>query len=224
MLASVLEPIINWVIQFVSDLGFAGVFLGMAIEAASIPLPSEIIMGIAGFLVYDGRLNVGGNPVLTIIVVGLIGALGNALGSTSMYVLGSRGGRPVLNKYGKYVHVTEEKFERVEGWLKKYGDKIIFIGQLLPVIRTFISLPLGILKVNFVKFRIYTFVGAFIWCTLLATVSYFLGEEWKRLTEYIHQFEIVIAFALAAAIAYFIIKKVYKRRKDKIEANIKTEE
>ncbi len=223
-MTGILEVVGNWIIQLVSTLGFLGIFLGMAIEAASIPLPSEIIMGIAGFLIYNGTLNVGGNVVLTLILAGLIGAFGNAVGSTSMYILGSRGGRPVLNKYGKYVHVTEEKFHRVEGWLKQYGDKIIFIGQLLPVVRTFISLPLGILKVDFVKFRIYTFTGAFIWCTLLATVSFLLGEQWKLLGDYMKKFEVVILFAVIFAIGAFVIWKVYRRRKVEIDPKSESEE
>ena len=168
MTGSLLAPLVDLAINLVSSLGYTGVFLAMAIEAASIPLPSEVIMGIAGYLVYKGEMN--------LFVAGLIGALGNATGSTLMYVIGSKGGRPVINKYGKYLHITEEKFNKVENWFKKFGEKMIFLFQLLPIVRTFISLPLGILKVDFVKFRIYTFVGSFIWCTLLAYVSSLFGE------------------------------------------------
>jgi len=208
MLASILEPVIAWVIQLVSSLGYLGIIIAMMIESASIPLPSEIIMGISGYLVYKGEMN--------LLLAGLAGGVGNVLGSVIMYQLGSRGGRPVIKKYGKYLHFTEEKFNKVDDWFKKYGDKVVFISQLLPVIRTFISLPAGILKTNYPKFLFYTFTGAFIWCTALAYVSFLLGPEWEKLTEYIHQFEIVIAFAFAAAVAYFVIRKVYKRRKSEI--------
>ncbi|MFS8131264.1 MAG: DedA family protein [Candidatus Dojkabacteria bacterium] len=200
-----MASITQWTIQFVSSLGYLGVFIAMAIEAASIPLPSEIIMGIAGFLVYKGEMN--------LLLAGLIGALGNALGSTTMYVLGSRGGRPAIRKYGKYVHITEEKFDRTEAWFKKYGEKMVFFFQLLPIVRTFISLPLGILKVNFVKFRIYTFIGAFFWCTLLAYISSLLGPEWEKLGEYMKNFEVVLVVLVAAGIGY-VIYKYFRKRKE----------
>ncbi len=209
MISSILQAVTVWVIQLVSTLGYGGIFIAMGIEAASIPLPSEIIMGIAGFLVYKGDLNLW--------LVGLVGALGNATGSTIMYVIGSKAGHPAIKRYGKYVHIDEEKFERVDGWFKKFGEKMIFFFQLLPIVRTFISLPLGILKVNFVKFRFYTFIGSFIWCTLLAYISSLLGPEWEKLGEYMKQFEVVIVVAILAGIAYFVFKAVFKRRKAEIE-------
>lgn len=205
MLASITE----WTINLVSTLGYTGVFIAMAIEAASIPLPSEIIMGIAGFLVFKGEMN--------LFVAGFIGALGNAFGSTTMYVLGSRGGRPAVKKYGKYVHITEEKFERTEAWFKKYGEKMIFFFQLLPIVRTFISFPLGVLKANFIKFRIYTFVGAFLWCTLLAYISFLLGPEWEKLGQYMHQFEIGLVVLAVVAVVGYLFYRMYKRKKTEIE-------
>lgn len=212
-MAQILTLVTEFVINLVSSLGYFGVFIAMAIEAASIPLPSEIIMGIAGFLIYNKTFNIADNTLLTLIIVGLIGALGNATGSTIMYVLGNKGGRPAIKKYGKYIHMDEEKFEKVENWFKQFGDKMIFFFQLLPVVRTFISLPLGILKVNFAKFRIYTFIGSFIWCTLLAYISYLLGPEWEKLGEYMKKFEVILIIGIFAVIAYFSFKYVYKKRK-----------
>jgi len=209
-MSDILASVVQWTIQLVSNLGYAGIFIAMGIEAASIPLPSEIIMGIAGYLVYKGELN--------LFLVGLIGALGNAFGSTIMYVIGSKGGHLAIKKYGKYIHMDEEKFERVRAWFLKFGEKMIFFFQLLPIVRTFISLPLGILKVDFVKFRIYTFIGAFIWCTLLAYISSLLGPEWEKLGGYMKQFELVIVFGIVALVVGFLIYRVYRRRTAKIES------
>jgi len=204
MFSSVIASVIAWVINLVSTFGYLGVFIAMAIEAASIPLPSEIIMGIAGYLVYKGELN--------LFLVGLIGALGNATGSTIMYVLGSKGGRPFIDKYGKYIHLNQEKFVKVEKWFDRWGDKTIFVFQLLPIVRTFVSLPLGILKVNFVKFRIYTFTGALIWCTLLSYVSSLLGPQWEKISDYIKQFEWILLALFLAGLVFYLGSMLYKRK------------
>lgn len=122
----------DWIINLVSSLGYLGVFLAMVIESSSIPLPSEVIMGIGGYLVYKGELS--------LFFVALAGALGNVLGSSVMYTIGAKGGRPVIKRYGHKVHMDEDRFNKVDGWFAKYGDKIIFISQLAPVIRTFVLL------------------------------------------------------------------------------------
>jgi len=187
----------------------------MIIESASIPLPSEIIMGIAGYLVYLGQLN--------LFLVALIGALGNTIGSTIMYFIGAKGGRPVVNKYGKYLHMEPERLLKVEKWFYKYGTKLIFISQLLPVIRTFISLPAGILKVNYLKFISYTFAGAFLWCLLLSYISASLGVEWKRITEYLKSYEVVIGGLLLIIVLIYLVRFGYYRLRPKLSnvTNIK---
>jgi membrane protein DedA with SNARE-associated domain len=204
MTESVLAPVVNWIIQLISTFGYAGIFIAMAIESASVPLPSEIIMGISGYLVYTGEMN--------LLVAGLAGALGNVVGSTIMYMLGSKGGRPIIQKYGKYLHFTEEKFHKVDKWFKRWGDIVIFISQLLPIVRTFVSLPAGILKINFPKFIFYTFTGAFIWCITLAYVSSLFGEHWKKLTDYMKQFEVLLIAGFALVVAYYVFRFFYKRR------------
>lgn len=200
-MAQILILLTDFVINLVSSLGYFGIFLAMTIESASIPLPSEIIMGIAGYLVYQGKMD--------LFLAALVGAIGNITGSTIMYFLGSKGGRPVIKRYGKYIHFTEEKFEKVDKWFAKWGDKIVFVSQLLPVVRTFVSLPAGILKTNFLKFILYTFTGAFIWCFALAWVSSLLGPEWAKISDYIHEFEILIVILLFAGLAYIILKRLY---------------
>jgi len=194
----------DWIINLVSTFGYLGVFAAMTIESASIPLPSEVIMGIAGYLVFKGELN--------LFAVALAGAIGNIVGSTIMYGIGAKGGRPVVKKYGHRVHMDEERFNKVDTWFKKYGDKVIFFSQLLPIVRTFVSLPAGILKVNYVKFLFYTFVGAFLWCFLLAYVSSLLGDAWEKLLQLMHQVELGLIVFVGVGIVSFVIYKLYKRR------------
>ncbi|MEP7103420.1 MAG: DedA family protein [Candidatus Dojkabacteria bacterium] len=200
--------ITQWIISLVSSLGYLGVILAMTIESASIPLPSEVIMGIGGYLVYKGELN--------LFLVAFAGAIGNIIGSTIMYTIGAKGGRPVLQKHGHRVHFDEEKFKRVDKWFIKYGDKIVFFSQLLPVVRTFVSLPAGILKINYSKFAFYTFTGAFLWCFLLAFVSSLLGEAWDKLLTLMRQFEIGIGVLVVMAIVLYLFYRLYLSRKKKL--------
>lgn len=175
----------------------------MLIESSSIPLPSEVIMGFAGYLVYKREM--------TLLGVALVGALGNISGSTIMYIIGIKGGRPLVEKYGKLFHISKEKLEKSDKWFAKWGDELVFIAQLLPGVRTFVSLPAGIVKVNFPKFIIYTFSGAFIWCYALAFTASKFGENWKQLVEYIKDYQLVVGVALIL-ISVFLGYKLLKRR------------
>lgn len=194
----IIEAASNWIINLINDLGYWGIYIAMTIESASIPLPSEAIMGYAGYLVYKGEMNVW--------VAGLVGALGNITGSTIMYILGIKGGRPFVQKYGKYVHIHEERFNQVDKWFAKWGDELVFVSQLLPVVRTFISLPAGVLRVNFPKFIAYTFIGALIWCTALAYVSSKLGDKWEDLFAFFDKFQIAVIVVILLGVAYVVYK------------------
>ena len=194
--------VVDFIVNLISSLGYWGIYFGMFIESASIPLPSEIIMGFAGYLVYKGEM--------ALFTSALVGALGNISGSTSMYLLGVTGGRKFVKKYGKYFHFNEKKFKKAEDIFSKWGDKAVFISQLLPGVRTFISLPAGILKINFPKFILYTFIGAFIWCYILALAALKLGENWHIISTYIHEIEIAMV-VLALALAIFFFRKKIKR-------------
>ncbi|MEO6729139.1 MAG: DedA family protein [Candidatus Dojkabacteria bacterium] len=194
----------DWIINLVSTFGYLGVIAAMVIESSSIPLPSEVIMGIAGYLVYKGELN--------LLAVGLAGAIGNLIGSSIMYGIGVKGGRPLIKRFGHKVHMDEERFNKVDTWFKKYGDKVIFFSQLLPIVRTFVSLPAGILKINYIKFVTYTFTGAFIWCFLLAFISSQLGNTWEVLLQFMHQVELGLIVLGGAAIIGYIIYRMYKRK------------
>ena len=176
----------------------------MAIESACIPLPSEIIMPLAGWLLIKNQ-SLG--PVY-ILVAGAYGGLGCTIGSIIAYWVGVWGGRPFLERYGKYVLVTHHDLALADRWFNKYGSWSIFLTRLLPVIRTFISLPAGIAKMHFTKFIIYTFLGSFIWCSGLAYGGYILGEHWEQIRVIMSPFiPIIIAIGIVI-IALYIYRHV----------------
>ena len=194
------EVIIKYVAAFViigiSRIGYAGIALMMAIESACIPLPSEIIMPFSGYLVYAGHFG--------LFYVALAGTVGCVIGSVAAYWAGVYGGRPFLLKYGKYVLITPRELDSADRWFARFGDGAIFISRLLPVVRTFISLPAGIAGMNFPKFVIYTFLGSFPWCLGLAWIGEKMGENWDTLGKYFHRMDAAIGVVILAGIAFFI--------------------
>ena len=192
----IITELSKFVIATISLFGYSGIVLTMAIESACIPLPSEIIMPFSGYLVTTGQF--------TLLGVTLAGAVGNVLGSIVAYYGGVWGGRPLVERYGRYVLVSPHDLEIADRWFAKYGEAAVFFGRMLPVVRTFISLPAGIARMNFPRFVVFTFVGALPWCYLLAYVGVVMGEQWDNLREYFHQFDIVIGLFLAIALGYFL--------------------
>ncbi|MGQ0696583.1 MAG: DedA family protein [Nitrospiraceae bacterium] len=200
MISGLIETIISelsrFIIACISRFGYSGILLTMAIESACIPLPSEIIMPFSGYLVTTGQF--------TMLGVTLAGAVGNVVGSIVAYVAGIWGGRPFVERYGPYFLVSHRDLDTADRWFQKYGEAAVFFSRMLPVVRTFISLPAGIAQMNFPRFVIFTFVGALPWCYLLAYIGVQLGEQWEQLREYFHRFDLVIGVLLAGALAYFI--------------------
>lgn len=166
----ILRPLVEFITSVISSLGYGGIFFLMILESALIPIPSEIIMPFSGFLASTGKLNSVG--------VILAGSLGNLVGSVITYYLGIRLGRAFLIKYGKYILFRVHHLVWTEQLFQKYGDKISFVGRLLPGVRTYISLPAGIGKSNFIKFVVYTLVGSIIWNSLLTYGGIQLGRSW----------------------------------------------
>jgi len=181
-----------------------GVVLLMAIESACIPFPSELIMPLAGWMLVKEK-SLG---LAYISLAGFYGALGNALGSAIAYGVGMWGGRPFLTKYGKYILVHRHDLDLASRWFQRSGGWSIFASRLLPVVRTFISLPAGIARMHFGKFLIYTFVGSFIWSTGLAYGGYFLGEHWERLREVLRPFDPFIAVGIAGLIIFYVYRHI----------------
>ena len=182
--------------DIISSMGYGGVVLLMAIESACIPLPSEIIMPFAGFLVRKGEM--------TLFGIAMAGAIGCVVGSIPAYYLGMFGGRPLAEKYGKYVLVSKKDLDMADRWFKNRGEIIIFIARLLPGVRTFIAFPAGMARMNMARFILYTFVGSFIWCWALGYIGMKAGENWAQLSVYFHQSHYVIIAGGLAFVAWYI--------------------
>ena len=199
MIARVIEIISAFIVATISLLGYGGVVLLMAIESACIPLPSEIIMPFSGYLVSRGQMNLW--------LVGLAGAVGCVVGSMVAYWVGMYGGRPLIEKYGRYVLVSHHDLDLADRWFAKYGEIIVFVSRLLPAIRTFIAFPAGVARMNIPRFIIYTFAGSLPWCIGLAYVGQKLGEQWDkdpRLKTLFHRFDFVIGALIVMAAAWWI--------------------
>ncbi len=199
------EKIIEIIIAGMSSLGYAGLFLLMALESMIAPIPSEVVMPFAGFLVNEGRF--------TLLGVAIVSGLGSVFGSLLSYWLGIFGGRKFIVKYGKYLLLDESHLEWTERFFTKYGEKAIFISRFVPVIRHLISIPAGIGKMNIKKFCIYTLAGALIWNTFLAWLGIKLGKKWEIIHSYSSQLDIVVIVSLAAAFAYFCYMHFIKKKK-----------
>ena len=196
MIAWILEILAKFVIDTISASGYLGIVILMGIESACIPLPSEIIMPFSGYLVFRGDFE--------LFRVGLAGAFGCVVGSVPAYYLGLYGGRPLVERYGKYVLISHRDLDTADRWFDRYGDWAIFFSRLLPVVRTFISFPAGVARMNFSRFVAYTFIGSFPWCLGLAYVGMKLGENWDTLGVYFHRFDIVIGIVMALGALYYV--------------------
>jgi len=196
MIGKLLAAVAAFIIGTLSALGYLGVVLLMGIESACIPLPSELIMPFAGYLVFQGKLTLWG--------VALAGAVGCVLGSLVAYYVGLWGGRPLVRKYGRYLLISHQDLELADRWFARHGDITIFIGRLLPVVRTFIAFPAGVARMPLLKFVAYTFVGSLIWCWALAWVGLSLGEHWDTLGIWFHRFDAVIGVLILLAAAWWI--------------------
>lgn len=185
-----------WIIGVISTLGYGGIVLLMAIESACIPLPSEIIMPFSGYLVFKGEMTLWG--------VAMAGAVGCVAGSIPAYYLGMLGGRPLVEKYGKWVLISHHDLHIADRWFEKHGEIIIFIGRLLPAVRTFIAFPAGIARMHMGRFILYTFAGSLLWCWLLAYAGMKMGENWEALKIYFHQFHYGIVFAAVIFMIWYI--------------------
>lgn len=202
MVANLLEYVSGFIVQVIEYGDYWGIVLLMGIESACIPLPSELIMPFAGFLVGQGKMDLW--------MAALAGGVGCVWGSAVAYAVGYFGGRPLIEKFGKYVLITSRDLDWADKWSAKYGVSAAFFSRLLPVIRTFISLPLGIARVNFWLFILYTFIGSVIWSLLLGYLGMVLGQNWQMLKVYFHEFDLVIGVILLAGVIYYIWRHLKK--------------
>jgi len=198
------NAILDIIKEIYDTMGWPGVVFLMAVESAAIPFPSELIMPFAGWFLIEER----GSSPWYLGLAAFYGALGNLLGSWVLYWISMFGGRPFLHRFGKYVLLTREEVDKAEVWFVKYGDWIIFFSRLLPVVRTFISIPAGISRMNFWKFSIFTFLGAFPWCLGLAYGGYALGENWEDLRAWMRPADIPILVVVASIVALFLFRRI----------------
>ena len=207
MIARIIEILSGFIVATISALGYAGVILLMAIESACIPLPSEIIMPFSGYLVYTGRFNLW--------LVAVAGAVGCVVGSMAAYWVGMYGGRPLIERYGRYVLVSRHDLDLADRWFNKYGEVIVFASRLLPVVRTFIAFPAGVARMKMSRFIIYTFLGSLPWCIGLAYVGQLLGEQWDKnetLKSWFHRFDFVIGLLILAGAVWWVWRHLKNSR------------
>jgi len=193
--------------------GLAGIVLAMAIESCCIPLPSEIVMPLAGVMIASGAILQGTNPLIGLLLVALAGAIGCLVGSVIAYGIGSAGGRPLMLKYGRYVLISQHDAEMADRFFQRWGSATTFFSRLLPVVRTYISLPAGIAKMPFWKFCVYTLLGSFPWCLLLAYVGYVLGNHLSTLGPIFRSLDLVILLAVVGLVILYIWRHIRNDRK-----------
>ncbi len=188
-------------LQFIDSWGYYAVAILMGMENACIPIPSELILGFAGYMIYAGRMTFLGATVA--------GMIGGMAGSIFAYAVGHYGGRPFVDKYGKYFFVKSSHVDIAQNWFDKYGVKAVFFSRMLPVVRTFISLPAGFAHVDMKKFLFYTFIGSLPWTALILAIGMMLGEGWKVMMEVGHEISLVVAaiIVVICVVAYWQYKK-----------------
>jgi membrane protein DedA with SNARE-associated domain len=217
LLAHLTDTLTTFITNLYAITGLAGIVLAMAIESCCIPLPSEIVMPIAGVMLVQGKILAGVNPWLSLVLVALAGATGCLIGSIAAYGIGYSGGRPLMLKYGRYVLISQHDADKADRFFQRWGSATAFFSRLLPIVRTYISLPAGIAKMPFVKFCIYTFLGSFPWCLLLAYVGTVLGNNLSALTPIFRGSEVIIIVALVILVALYIWRHIRNDRKARAE-------
>jgi membrane protein DedA with SNARE-associated domain len=196
--ASVTEPIVNFAVDVTEKLGLWGIFILMVPESALIPIPSEATMLFAGFNVASGTY-----PFWAAV---LVGSIANVIGSWIAYAIGYFGRIDVIEKHGAKLHIKPSHLAWTDRWFEKHGNATVFWARMLPIVRTFISLPAGVAKMPFWKFTAYTFLGCVPWMMLLTTIGYYAGENWENWKDKLHYVDYAVALAILATIAWFAIK------------------
>ncbi|MDI6896858.1 DedA family protein [Methanocella conradii] len=190
---SLVGDVTNTITGIIGNLGYLGVFILMTLESAGMPIPSEVIMTYGGFIATPGG-------IVHVVAVAVIGSLGTGLGSAIGYAVGAWGGKPFMDKYGKFFGINPQKMLWAERWFCKYGESACIYTRLLPVVRTVVNVPAGLLNMDFKKFMAYSMVGAFPWCLVLACIGYILGENWESIMGASH----LLTYAVGAVVLFII--------------------
>ncbi|MBU6447636.1 DedA family protein [Patescibacteria group bacterium] len=206
MLNHLLSGITSFVVNAISSGGYIAIAALMVIESAAVPLPSEVIMPFSGYLAATGRFSLLG--------VALAGAIGSLIGSLVLYFIGSIGGRPLVEKYGKYILINEADLQRADRFFARYGSFSNFIARVVPIVRTFISFPAGLSKSEIKRFMTGSFAGSFIWSLFLGWIGLVLGQNWQQLRAYFHGLDILVVLLAAVVLVWYIRKHMSLRRID----------
>ena len=198
LLLSITQSVVDWVTTAIGDHGVPAVFGLMVLESACIPVPSEVIMLFAGYLVSQDQMS--------LVAAILAGTLGNVVGSWIAWGVGYVGGRPFIERYGRYIHVTPHRMEMADRWFDKHGNRVVFWSRMVPIVRTFISLPAGVARMPFGRFTIYTFLGALPWCTLLTLIGVKVGENWETWEGRLKYIDYLVAVLLVAVVVRLYLK------------------
>jgi membrane protein DedA with SNARE-associated domain len=185
----------DYITQFISSIGYTGVLILMTMESAALPVPSEVVMPFAGYLAYQGVFN--------LYLITIVGAVGCTAGSVISYYVGRKGGRPFIEKYGRYLFINSSHMELAETWFDNYGDRAVLFSRFLPVVRTFISLPAGIGRYDLKKLVMFSFIGSLPWCFALAYVGFSLGPLWKNIIGFFNELDILIIVAIIIIVLYY---------------------
>lgn len=199
------EFVSDFILYWIGALGYPGILFFMALESAALPVPSEIVMPFSGYLAYLGNFD------MRIVIA--MGTIGNLLGSIAAYYVGLLGGRPFIKRYGKYFLVHEKKLALAEKFFREHGDKAVLISRLLPVVRTFISIPAGIGKMDIKRFALFTTIGSAPWSLLLAYLGFALGPDWKDIVGFFNQLDILIILAIITVSVYYLKPSAFRRKK-----------
>lgn len=208
MIENILGVVTTFIIQVISSMGYLGVGFLMAIQTMAIPMPSEIILPFAGSLIVEGRFTLWG--------LALAGAFGSGVGSSIAYYIGYKGGRPLINKYGKYILISSHDLDLVEKFFARFGSWSAFFGQLLPVVRSFIAFPAGASKMSYTRFILSGLIGSFIWSLVLVYFGMKLGENWTALREKMHGFDTAIIVLIILMGIYWVYRHFKQRKVDSI--------
>ncbi|MGZ4827770.1 MAG: DedA family protein [Terriglobales bacterium] len=207
MISKIIETLSVFIISVISSTGYAGILLLMAIESACIPLPSEVIMPFSGALTIGSIAAQYHREPFTLMLVALFGAIGCNVGSVIAYEIGYYGGRPLVERFGAYILLSEKELDWADHFFARYGNWTVLVSRLLPVVRTFIALPAGIARMPRLRFHVYTFVGSFPWCLMLAYIGMKLGEKWEtdpRLKIWFHRFDAIILAVIVIGVVWFV--------------------
>lgn len=196
---SIFEFIVNFLVAFISKIGYLGIFIGMFLESTLVPIPSEVIMIPAGIAAAKGNFN--------IYLIIIIGTLGNVFGAIFSYYLAKKIGRALIFKIGKYFFIKPEAIIKIENYFKKHGPISVFIGRLLPGFRHFISLPAGLANMNFRLFWIYTSLGSAIWTSILAILGFVIGDNEQLIAQNLEVIAIVVLVSCVFILFYYLLKK-----------------